>query len=128
MRIPKRYGTSKKQDCPFCGRPAVTVNSQKIPVCINHKSDRLDLKCVCGEYLDVRNGKFGAYFHCMNCGNINFNKGLEMNSGGSGYKVQSKNKTTHTESKPVRDSNEKKTENNKRKEVTITSDDIGVTY
>jgi len=120
MRIPKRYGQSKAQNCPFCGKAAVTSNKQGIPVCIKHKGDNLDLKCVCGEYLDVKNGKFGPYFHCMNCGNINFNKGLSMNSGGEGYKVQNKTKTMNNSSKKI--------DNNHKKEVTITSDDIGVTY
>ena len=66
--------------CPFCGVEATTANSQGVPVCSKHKGKTLDnLKCVCGEYLDVKNGKYGVYFSCMNCGNMNLRKVLEIN-------------------------------------------------
>ena len=105
MRIPKRYGESKKQDCPFCGKLAITKNPQGIPVCFAHKNTKLDdVKCVCGKWLELRSGKFGPYFNCINCGNINWNRGLEMNS-----------------SRVL----EKKQEEKKRpKEITITSDEV----
>ena len=81
MRIPKIYGESKANECPFCGKTAVTSNTQGVPVCKEHKNKSLDnLRCVCGDYLDLKNGKFGPYFSCMNCGNINFRKGLDMNT------------------------------------------------
>jgi hypothetical protein len=79
MYIPKRYGESKRQDCPFCGKKAIAENSQGVPVCIKHKSSALDLKCMCGGWLDVRKGKWGPYFNCMKCGNFSFAKGLAMN-------------------------------------------------
>ncbi len=80
MRIPKRYGQSRIENCPFCGKAGVMKNKQGVPVCLKHKDSYLDgLKCVCGEYLEVRSGKFGAYFTCMNCGNVNFKKAMEMN-------------------------------------------------
>jgi predicted RNA-binding Zn-ribbon protein involved in translation (DUF1610 family) len=79
MRIPKQYGAGKKNDCPFCGKQATTKNSQKLPVCSAHKDSSLeDIKCVCGSYLDIREGKFGAFFLCDNCGPMNIAKGLEM--------------------------------------------------
>jgi topoisomerase IA-like protein len=66
MYIPKRYGESK--------------NSQGVPVCKTHVDKLLgDMKCACGEYLDLKTGKFGPYFTCMNCGNINMRKALDMN-------------------------------------------------
>ncbi len=80
MWIPKRYGQSRVDKCPFCERQAVTQNKQGVPVCNMHKDKSLDLKCICGGWLDVCSGKFGPYFHCMNCGNINFRKGLSMQS------------------------------------------------
>jgi len=80
MFIPKKYGQAKVQDCPFCGKTAIAMNVQGIPVCKIHKKNKLpDLLCVCGEYLDLKDGKYGPYFTCMNCGNINFKKGLDMN-------------------------------------------------
>ena len=80
MRIPKRYGQSRIENCPFCGKQGVVKNKQGVPVCLKHKDSFLDgLKCVCGEYLDVKAGKWGPYFVCMNCGNINFKKGMGMN-------------------------------------------------
>jgi len=80
MYIPKRYGQSRQDGCPFCGKLSTTTNSQKIPVCSTHKNSILgDMKCACGEYLDLKNGKFGAFFTCMNCGCISMNKALEFN-------------------------------------------------
>jgi len=80
MRIPKRYGESRIDNCPFCGKICVTKNKQGVPVCQGHKDSELEnLKCVCGGWLDVKAGKWGAYFFCMNCGNISYRKGIDMN-------------------------------------------------
>lgn len=80
MRIPKIYGKSRVDTCPFCFKRATVKNAQDIPVCSNPRHKNLtDLKCACGSYLDVKSGKFGPYFFCFKCGNINFRKGLEMN-------------------------------------------------
>lgn len=74
----KIYGQSRAYTCPICKGAAVTQNEQGIPVCVKHKETELNLKCVCGGWLDVRNGKWGPYFFCLNCGNISFQKGLDM--------------------------------------------------
>ena len=72
---------SRIEKCPFCEKQAVTENAQAIPVCVAHKKEKLpDLKCSCGDWLDVKKGKYGTYFSCMRCGNISFGKGLEMNN------------------------------------------------
>ena len=79
MRIPKRYGQSKIAECPFCGKQAIAKNTQGLNVCQYHKDNNIpDIKCTCGSWLDLKSGKFGPYFICINCGNINLNKGLEM--------------------------------------------------
>ena len=79
MRIPKRYGQSKIPICPFCSKQAIAKNSQGLNVCQHHKEKKLpDIKCACGSYLELKTGKFGPYFNCINCGNINLNKGLEI--------------------------------------------------
>lgn len=108
MYIPKKYGLSRVDNCPFCGKSSVVKNSQGIPVCQKHRGARLDgLKCVCGEWLEINLGKWGPYFRCLNCGNINFKKGLEMNP-------QLKNsQVTNLKSKE-----------SKPKEITITSDQL----
>ena len=94
----KKYSESKIENCPFCGKRSLTENSQNIPVCIEHKNtELLDLKCICGEWLDLKQGKFGPYFNCISCGNMNFNKALELNLGNIEVK---KNKIGET-SKPV---------------------------
>jgi DNA-directed RNA polymerase subunit M/transcription elongation factor TFIIS len=81
MFIPKRYGESKIDSCPFCGRQAFIKNSQGVPVCKDHKDSILkDMKCACGEYLLMQEGKFGVFFNCLRCGNINMKKALEINS------------------------------------------------
>lgn len=76
----KIYGESRVDGCPFCGQASITTNSQKVPTCEAHKKEVLEnLKCVCGELLDVAQGKYGPFFVCIQCGNINFKKGLETN-------------------------------------------------
>ena len=80
MFIPKRYGESKIDKCPFCGEQSITLNPQKIPVCLKHKMRRLEaMKCICAGFLDIRQGKFGAFFTCPACGAMNLRKALEIN-------------------------------------------------
>ncbi len=80
MYIPKRYGESHMDMCPFCGRQAINKNSQGIPVCKDHKESNIpEMKCMCGAYLMMQKGKFGVFFNCLKCGNMNLKKVLEMN-------------------------------------------------
>lgn len=79
MRIPKRYGEYRLDKCPFCEKQATAKNKQGLLVCPLHKESVLpDIKCACGSWLDIREGKYGPYFVCINCGNLNLKKGLEM--------------------------------------------------
>ena len=122
MYIPKKYGQSKTDLCPFCKKIATTKNKQQVPVCYAHKTSILqDLTCFCGDYLELKDGKFGIYFNCTNCGNINIKKALEMNPE-LGKEPKTKEKTiNHT--KPTI-----KTKNKKKKEITITSDEVDIYY
>lgn len=80
MRIKKNYEEHKVSKCPFCNGAAITKNPQKIPVCARHKEEELkDLKCNCGEYLDIMIGKYGPFFKCFNCNIIKYKRGLEIN-------------------------------------------------
>ncbi len=80
MRFKKVYGQSKTDVCPFCQRQATTTSSQGIPVCQEHKVAILnEFKCICGDWLELQTGKYGTYFKCHQCGNINFKKTLEIN-------------------------------------------------
>ncbi len=80
MRIPKRYGESKIDGCPFCGKQSTVRNPQNVPVCNDHKDkDMPNLKCVCGTYLDLKIGRYGPFYNCMRCGNMNIEKAKEMN-------------------------------------------------
>jgi len=79
MRHSKKYGESRLDKCPFCSKQATAKNKQGLLVCLEHKEFVLpDIKCLCGSWLDIRSGKYGPYFVCINCGNINLKKGLEM--------------------------------------------------
>ena len=78
MYILKRYGESRKDTCPFCEKHGTTLNEQGIPTCSDHKGRSLELKCVCGQWLDIKKGKWGAYAQCIRCGNMNLKKALEM--------------------------------------------------
>ena len=57
----------------------MTENAQGVPVCTKHKNDYLNLKCLCGESLDVRSGKWGPYGNCLRCGNVSWTKVLAAN-------------------------------------------------
>jgi len=106
MYIPKKYGQSKTDRCPFCQRHATAMNSQKVPVCQLHKEEVLDnLRCVCGSYLEIMHGKFGVFFSCMKCGNMNLNKVMEINA----IKPRMKHENLSKKSQP--------------KEMTVRSDD-----
>ena len=146
MKKVKVYGQNREDNCPFCGKRGVTKNSQGVPVCLKHKDKNLDgLKCMCGEYLDVKEGKFGPYFHCLNCGNINFKKGMELNpevmksDEDSEENNISQNETDSNEEKiDNKEYNVQKPKNEKSapaekirfepKETVITSDDVDLFY
>ena len=121
MHIPIRYGQSKIDLCPFCEKAATAKNSQDVPVCQNHKKMLLpDLKCSCSSYLDLRKGKFGVYFNCMNCGNMNMKKALSLNP-----------KPSVNTPVPVSESIGKivsKPSKQDKKEITITSDEVDINY
>ena len=79
MRIPKVYGKSKIEHCPFCGRIATQKNDSGLLVCPQHVNAQLEeIRCTCGSWLEQRSGKLGPYFNCLKCGNINFKRGMEM--------------------------------------------------
>ncbi len=126
----KQYGQSKIDKCPFCGKQATAKSSQGVPVCLAHKDSSIDnMKCVCGGWLDIKSGKWGPYFHCMNCGNINFRKGLEMNpdfaknESGKESKEKPSQKIEKNKPKPTN-----KKDKNTKKETVVTSDELDFLY
>ncbi len=122
MYIPKRYGMSKIDCCPFCQKHATTTNSQKVPVCAAHKQDLLnDLKCICGSTLDILNGKFGVFFLCMKCGNISLKKVLEFNDVKPKAKEASAQRFSNNSSNNHRPNNQRQP--TERKEIIVRSDD-----
>ena len=79
MRLPKVYGESKTVQCPFCSKPAMSISCQKVPVCKNHVDAKLpEIKCTCGSWLEMREGKWGPFFLCLRCGPVSFKKAIEM--------------------------------------------------
>jgi hypothetical protein len=120
MRYRKVYGQSKIDACPFCGKQAVTENPEGVPVCIAHKAKRMPaMKCICGEWLDIKKGKFGVYFTCMRCGNISYSKAMEANPDFG-----------KEEEKPAEEPKEEKREpvHAQKKETVITSDEVDIFY
>ncbi|HZX45116.1 MAG TPA: hypothetical protein VFF28_05535 [Candidatus Nanoarchaeia archaeon] len=109
MYIPKKYGESRVDKCPFCGRQSICTNKQGIPVCANHKDSKLgEMRCICGGHADMMTGKFGIFFNCLNCGTMNARKIFEIN------KVEDVNPKT---------SEQKKVERKAPREITVRSDD-----
>jgi len=79
MRIKKVYGASKTLTCPFCERTATQKNDQGLEVCHLHiKTNLEEFKCLCGSWLELKVGKFGPYFNCIKCGNMNYKKAMEI--------------------------------------------------
>lgn len=127
----KQYGLSRTEVCPFCLKQATTTNSQKIPVCKEHKDAIMnDMKCACGEWLDIKQGKWGYFFLCMNCGPLNkdkvfmFNeiKDVSVKKPAAVNKSIIKKKTTKKKTTKKKTSKSKYTKKSE-KEITITSDD-----
>jgi len=116
----KIYGQSKNESCPFCGKQAISMNKQGIPVCLEHKEEYLDLKCVCGEWLEIKKGKYGPFCICLNCGTINFNKALEANR-------DSLNKNKENSKKQTQITNNKNF-GKKDKPLVVSSDEIDFLY
>lgn len=118
MYIPKRYGESKVNKCPFCGKDAFTLNSQKVPTCKVHKDTLLEnVKCLCGNWLDMREGKFGVFFTCINCGAMNIKKVLEIAT-----MTKEACSAKHSPNKSVL--NEVKRTDLTKKEITLRSDEL----
>lgn len=116
----KTYGQYKTAECPFCGKQATQKNEEGIEVCRLHTKEKLpEIKCTCGSWLELRVGKFGPYFNCLNCGNINFEKGKEMEALQGGPKVKSEQPKPESREYPKRD--EVRSE---PKEITISTDDV----
>lgn len=79
FRGKKVYGQSKEEACVFCGDNARSENSQGFSTCINCKTKTMeDIKCMCGEYLDVKKSKWGAFFVCSSCGPVSLKKAMEL--------------------------------------------------
>ena len=115
MRIPKKYGESKVDLCPFCQKEATGENEQGVSVCRSHKENFLELKCRCGSWLDIRKGKFGAYCRCEGCGNQNLKRILVMTPVKNLFSPKEVTKPVHKDYRPAK----KQTP----KEITITSRD-----
>ncbi|MGM5482154.1 MAG: hypothetical protein ACQESF_01710 [Nanobdellota archaeon] len=76
----KIYGLSREENCPFCGKRATIKNKQGVFVCRDHKDSELNqMYCICGEPLEIKHGKYGMFFLCMQCGPVNKNKIFEIN-------------------------------------------------
>lgn len=89
----KVYGSYQQAQCPFCGKVALAKNEQGVPVCNTHKKSMLqDMKCVCGSWLDVRPGKYGAFALCERCGPMSLNKAYSMTGGPKEHKPEPKAK------------------------------------
>lgn len=129
MRIPKRYGQSRADNCPFCGKKGIAQNPQKIPVCLAHKNEYLsNMKCACGSWLDVLSGKWGPYFNCMKCGNLSWSKGMSLNPNPTaGKKDDFEKQATNPSQERKRQWKAKPTynaEKNEKGETVITSDEL----
>ena len=117
MYIPKKYGQSRVDKCPFCNKQATSTNNNGVPVCRQHKNSQMrELKCLCGSSLEQRTGKWGPFFTCYRCGNINMKKALEINEG-LAERPPLPSKEMHSAPK------DEKISDRKPKEIEVRSDD-----
>jgi len=128
MFIPKRYGESGNEGCPFCGKQATSRNAQDIPVCKAHTEAILnEMKCICGEYLENCIGKWGLYFRCQKCGNVNKKKVFEINQVKDVSKMdfdkESKKEVYEKKPEAKKGYFSEITEKKERKEITVNSND-----
>ena len=107
----KAYGMSKTEKCPFCNATALSVNKQGVPVCRQHIKLDLNMKCACGEWLDVKKSKWGAFFLCSRCGPISLAKAMALNP------IDAKDVVAEKKSSTIKPKSEPK-------EITLTSDDL----
>jgi len=128
----KVYGEYKMEYCPFCDRLATNKNDQGIAVCHRHLESVVEeIKCTCGSWLEPRSSKFGRYFNCRNCGNVNNEKAMnikemlptenKLEKPISEIKKEVPQSDFQRAAKRENTSTEKKRE---RKEITITSHDV----
>ena len=130
----KQYGQSKVIFCSFCGKIATHKGDTGLDVCLQHKTSKLEeIKCTCGSWLEQKSGKFGAYFNCINCGNFNHEKGMEIKAITADPNKKKKEDPIITSSpsitKPISSSSyvyNKYSSPKKisKKEIEITSDDL----
>ena len=84
----KVYGQSKSDVCVFCKKTATVENEQGLPTCKDHKHQSMeDKRCVCGEYMDVKKGKWGAFYLCPNCGPKSISKVEETETEQGSFKL-----------------------------------------
>ena len=123
MRYRKKvYGSYKKITCPFCERNSTQKNEQGLDVCHLHTKQVFpEIKCLCGSWLELRSGKFGAYFNCLKCGNMNYDKAMTIKEN-TDKKFEKEIEKNQPESKIERVYS--KTTVKKKKEIVITSNDV----
>jgi transcription elongation factor Elf1 len=118
----KAYGLSKVEKCPFCNATALSVNKQGVPVCREHMKLDVNMKCACGQWLDIKKSKWGAFALCSKCGPMSIAKAMALNPL---EKEPEKEIPDKNKSPPVKSSRDRP------KEITVTSDDldfIGYSY
>lgn len=126
FRRQKTYGSYKESFCPFCNKVATFRNEQGMNVCKEHLTQKFEeIRCTCGSWLETRSGKFGPYFNCVNCGNINYNKGLAMKGMTTPIKVEEpKPVKAFSEFSEYKVKKEIKKEREEQKETVISSRDV----
>jgi hypothetical protein len=65
--VNKQYGQTTPR-CFFCGKYATVKTTENLPACAAHRlSEHSEVCPVCKTFLDVKEGRFGAYFFCWVC-------------------------------------------------------------
>lgn len=113
----KKYGNYRTEYCPFCGKTALSKNEQGVAVCKVHtKTNLQDMKCMCGQWLEIKKGKWGAYAMCESCGSMNLKKAFEINDGPEPAKVTGEDSKTKSRPSPK--------SKPKPREITVRSDEL----
>ena len=81
-----------------------------------------EMKCICGNYLEPRRGKYGLFFICQKCGIVNKRKASEVNTVKEFH--ESETEASVREVKEKKQEQKINSEPTIRREITIDTNDV----
>lgn len=87
---------------------------------MKHKDSLLaEMKCICGQYLEPRRGKYGLFFICQKCGIVNKRKAFEVNTVKEFHETE-----TEVSARELKEKKITAEPSPSRREITIDTNDV----